>query len=213
MLPKLTSYILTCSSRIDDLPKDRKNLLLPLSKDISAEIAEKKTPQLNFICTHNSRRSHLAHIWATVMANHLKLPVLECYSGGTQATAMHPNAIAALTRAGFQVNIESNSAEYNPVYLVRYSNEHPPERCFSKVYNQPPNPKDNYIAVMTCSEADDACPIVVGASKRHAITYEDPKISDGTPFESTTYDQRSEQIATEMLYLMSEVKEQVDLKM
>lgn len=143
------------------------------------------------------------------MANHLKLPVLECYSGGTHATAMHPNTIAALTRAGFQVNIESNSADYNPVYLVRYSTEHPPERCFSKVYNQPPNPIDNYIAVMTCSEADDACPIVVGASKRHAITYDDPKISDGTPLESTTYDQRSEQIATEMLYVMSEVKGQV----
>jgi hypothetical protein len=77
------------------------------------------------------------------------------------------------------------------------------------VYNQPPNPKDNYIAVMTCSEADDACPIVVGASKRHTITHDDPKISDGTPLESTTYDQRSEQIATEMLYLMSEVKGQV----
>ena len=209
MHPKLTSYILNCSSRINDLPTNRKSLLLPLSKDIAAEIAAKKTPLLNFICTHNSRRSHLAHIWASVMANHFKLPVLECYSGGTHATAMHPNTIAALTRAGFQVNIESNSADYNPVYLVRYSTEHPPERCFSKVYNQPPNPKDNYIAVMTCSEADDACPIVVGASKRHAITYEDPKISDGTPFESTTYDQRSEQIATEMLYLMSEVKGKV----
>ena len=206
MLPKLTSYILTCSSIIADLPTDRKNLLLPLSKDIAAEIAVKKTPQLNFICTHNSRRSHFSHIWATVMANHLKLPLLECYSGGTQATAMHPNTIAALTRAGFQVNIESNSAEYNPVYLVRYSTEYPPERCFAKGYNQPPNPKDNYIAVMTCSEADYACPVVVGASKRHTITYDDPKISDGTPMESATYDQRSEQIAIEMLYLMREVK-------
>ena len=188
---------------------DRKKLLLPLSNDIAAEIAVKKIPHLNFICTHNSRRSHLAHIWATVMANHLKLPELACYSGGTQATAMHPNTIAALTRAGFQVNIESNSAEYNPVYLVHYSAELKPERCYSKVYNQPPNPKDNYLAVMTCSEADDACPIVVGASKRHAITYDDPKISDGTPMESATYDQRSEQIAIEMLYLMSEVKGQL----
>ena len=184
----------------------RKELLYPLAKDIAAEIAAKKTPQLNFICTHNSRRSHLAHIWATVMANQLKLPILECYSGGTQATAMHPNTIAALTRAGFQVSLETNSAEYNPVYLVRYSTEHPPVRCFSKVYNQSPNPKENYIAIMTCSEADEACPMVVGASSRHAITYEDPKVSDGTPVESTTYDQRSEQIATEMLYVMSEVK-------
>ena len=184
----------------------RKELLYPLAKDIAAKIAAKKTPQLNFICTHNSRRSHLAHIWATVMANQLKLPTLECYSGGTQATAMHPNTIAALTRAGFQVSLETNSTEYNPVYLVRYSTEYPPVRCFSKVYNQPPNPKENYIAVMTCSEADEACPMVVGASSRHAITYEDPKVSDGTPVESTTYDQRSEQIATEMLYVMSEVK-------
>ena len=93
-----------------------------------------------------------------------ELPLIECYSGGTHATAMHPNTIATLSRAGFKVSLETNSAEYNPVYLVRYSTEHPPERCFSKVYNQPPNPKDHFIAVMTCSEADDACPIVVGAS-------------------------------------------------
>ena len=132
MLPKLTSYILTCSSIIDDLPTDRKNLLLPLSKDIAAEIAVKKTPQLNFICTHNSRRSHFSHIWATVMANHLKLPLLECYSGGTQATAMHPNTIAALTRAGFQVNIESNSAKYNPVYLSGIQQNTHPSDAFQR---------------------------------------------------------------------------------
>ena len=187
----------------------RKELLSHLAKDIATEIAAKKTPRLNFICTHNSRRSHLAHIWSKAMTKHLELPLIECYSGGTHATAMHPNTIATLSRAGFKVSLETNSAEYNPVYLVRYSTEHPPERCFSKVYNQPPNPKDHFIAVMTCSEADDACPIVVGASSRHAVTYEDPKISDGTPMESATYDQRSEQIAIEMLYVMSELKGQL----
>mgnify|MGYP001404634534 FL=1 len=141
------------------------------------------------------------------MANHLQLPTLDCYSGGTEATEIHPNTIETLARAGFQVGLESNSLEYNPIYLVQYSEDYPPERCFSKVYNKAPNPNNDYIAILTCSEADDACPIVLGANTRHTITYEDPKASDGTPNQNATYDESSKQIASEMLYLMTKIKE------
>ena len=58
---------------------------------------------------------------------------------------------------------------------------------------------------MTCSEADEACPVVLGAALRIPIRYEDPKIYDGTHEESTAYDARCLQIATEMLYLFSRV--------
>ena len=207
MFPGLYNYISLRSVELKSISVNRTNNLLPLATNIASQILIKKVPQLNFICTHNSRRSHLAHIWAKVMANHLQLPTLNCYSGGTEATEIHPNTIETLTRAGFQVSLESNSPEYNPIYLVQYSEDFPPERCFSKVYNKAPNPNNDYIAILTCSDADDACPIVLGANTRHTITYEDPKASDGTPNQNATYDESSKQIASEMLYLMTKIKE------
>jgi hypothetical protein len=66
-------------------------------------------------------------------------------------------------------------------------------------------PQQNFAAVMTCSHADASCPLVMGASVRVAIPYEDPKAADGTPEETALYDARSKQIATEMLFLFSRV--------
>ena len=54
---------------------------------------------------------------------------------------------------------------------------------------------------MTCSSADEACPIIPGADFRLTLTYRDPKESDGTPEESATYDERCAQIAREMFHL------------
>ncbi len=59
---------------------------------------------------------------------------------------------------------------------------------------------------MVCSSADRNCPFVPGAAMRLAIPYEDPKASDGTDEESAIYDARSLQIATEMMYVFSQVK-------
>jgi len=77
--------------------------------------------------------------------------------------------------------------------------------CFSKVYDEAPNPASEFVAVMVCTEADGACPDVAGATGRFALPYVDPKASDGTGLESATYDDRCAQIAREMLYMMSRV--------
>ena len=59
---------------------------------------------------------------------------------------------------------------------------------------------------MTCSDADQNCPVVLGAEKRISLPYVDPKISDGTPEESKVYDERCLQIAIEQLYVFSKIK-------
>jgi arsenate reductase len=59
---------------------------------------------------------------------------------------------------------------------------------------------------MTCSEADRNCPNVVGATLRLPLPYEDPKAADDTPEEAARYDERSLQIATELLYVFSQVR-------
>ncbi len=81
-----------------------------------------------------------------------------------------------------------------------------PITAFSKVYSKDGNPTEGFVALMCCGEADDACPVVEGASARFAIHYVDPKVSDDTEKEAATYDERCHQIATEMFYLMSLVK-------
>lgn len=160
---------------------------------------------LIFICTHNSRRSHFGQVWAHFAAAYNDLgDKINTFSGGTEATAFHPNAIAALSRAGFQIETEEGN---NPVSHLKFSDEEPAITCFSKVYNAPSNPQSEYIAVMTCSDADENCPYIPGAKQRFTITYEDPKISDRTPLESSTYDKRSLQIGTEMWYVMTLINE------
>ena len=59
---------------------------------------------------------------------------------------------------------------------------------------------------MTCSHADGNCPFIAGAEKRIPITYEDPKLFDNTEQQAAKYEERSLQIATEMLYIFSQIK-------
>lgn len=59
---------------------------------------------------------------------------------------------------------------------------------------------------MTCSHADENCPLVLGATARIALTYDDPKEFDGTPQEAAKYKERVEQTGTEILYAFSLVK-------
>jgi arsenate reductase len=173
-------------------------------REIAAWIAERgaagEDASLTFICTHNSRRSHISQLWAQALAWKFGLDHVRCYSGGTEATAFHPNAVAAMRACGF--DIETNDESDNPIYHVRYSGETEPVTVFSKTFGDAFNPSAGFAAIMTCNDADEACPFVPGASARFALPYDDPKASDGTPDASRVYLERSLHIAAEMLYLM-----------
>ena len=140
-------------------------------------------------------------MWAQVAAAYFGVTGITAFSGGTEATACNPRTIAALARAGLGV-IKTTEGD-NPVYEIRFDERMPPVVAFSKVYDQSPNPTDNFAAIMTCSHADENCPVVPGAEKRFSIPYTDPKESDGTLAETSTYDARCRQIATEMKYVFS----------
>lgn len=196
MYPKIETYISVLEEKADQIPDQRKRTL----SAIADYVRSKKSAQLIFICTHNSRRSHLCQIWSAVIAEHLGLENIETYSGGTEATAFNPRAVAAIERAGFKVEKPGGD---NPQYKVYFDGEKKPVTCFSKTFDDPYNPRENFAAVMTCADADENCPFVPGTEKRFAIPYVDPKESDGTSIEKQTYDERCLQIATEMYYMMS----------
>ncbi len=204
VLPALKPMIDQITKEFDQIPAERQLMLKKTALFIRSKLQAKETPQLTFICTHNSRRSHLSQIWAQTAAAWYDVVGVKTFSGGTEATACNERTIAALTRAGFAIT-NSTPGEKNPVYLVKYSGQAEPIRAFSKVYSAEGNPKDNFVALMTCDHADKNCPVVEGAVMRVPVHYVDPKVSDGTPQEAATYDERCKQIAREMLFLMKQV--------
>lgn len=183
---------------------ERTSVLEPLVAYIQGKIDTKQEIRLNFICTHNSRRSHLSQIWAQTMAFHFGVKNMFCYSGGTEATAMFPKVAETLSNQGFQ--ILKLSETNNPVYAVKFDENQHPILCFSKAYFDEFNPKSAFGAIMTCNNADEGCPMVFGAESRFPIKYDDPKAFDGTELMNEKYNERSLQIASEMYFVFSKLK-------
>ena len=186
------------------ISEERKRILQPLIEFISSKISKNEEVRLNFICTHNSRRSHLSQIWAQTMAYYYQIENVFCYSGGTEATAMFPKVAETLTNQGFEI-LKLSETE-NPVYAVKFAENEHAVICFSKKYDDDFNPKSEFAAILTCDSADENCPIVYGAEARIPIKYEDPKKSDGTPEMNETYFNRSLEIATEMKFVFENLR-------
>ncbi|CAL67163.1 arsenate reductase [Christiangramia forsetii] len=184
-----------------DIPENRKKILQPLIEYIQQKKDAKENIKLNFICTHNSRRSQLAQIWAKVISEYKGIEV-QCFSGGTEETAFFINAINALRRAGFK--IDSKPGE-NPEFEVGFSKNSQPLKCYSKVYEALGNPSKNFAAIMTCSHADENCPFIPGSEVRIALDYKDPKEFDNTPKAQEKYSERSDQIGSEMIYVFENI--------
>ena len=175
---------------------DRKEQIEMLVTYMKDNLQQGKPLRLNFICTHNSRRSQLSQIWAQTAADYFNIP-LQSYSGGVEETAFNERAVASLQRFGFQVNKRGHA---NQVYCVFHTEDSRPMIAFSKIYDNPINPHQQFAAVMTCSHADENCPFIPGASARIPLRYEDPKAFDDSPEEAFQYDERSAQIGSELFY-------------
>lgn len=180
---------------------ERKKVLQSLIDFIQGKIDSEEAVHLNFICTHNSRRSQFSQIWAQTAAAFYSVPAY-CYSGGVEVTAFNERAVASIQRSGFGI---MQKGAGNPIYSVFYSEDAMPISAFSKLYDDPINSKSAFAAVMTCAHADENCPFISGASARIPVRYEDPKAFDDTPEEGSRYDERSLQIASELFYVFANI--------
>ena len=197
----LQSYCDTLIKDFNKIPDSRKALLESITQYIHDKIKANETVRLIYICTHNSRRSHFGQIWANIAAHYYTISGIETYSGGTEATAFHKNAIDALKRIGF--NITADSQQENTIYHIFYDEAQTPINCFSKTYYHPINPQHGFAAILTCSDAEENCPYIPGVEFRVGTTYEDPKAYDDTSIQDEKYDERSRQIALETFYIFS----------
>ena len=202
--PSLDKTVQRLISGFDQITSERKEILRSLTEFIQNKVNAGDKVYLNFICTHNSRRSHLAQLWAQAAAYYYSVPGVVAFSGGTEATAFNPKAVAAMQRVGFEIAVTKQGV--NPVYEVHYSKNAPPVIAFSKKYDDPFNDNKDFAAIMTCSHADENCPFVPGASARIALTYDDPKEFDGTPLEAKKYSERVDEIGREILWAFFQLK-------
>lgn len=187
---------------MNQITTQRKEVLLPFVNYIAAQINSNKSVDLVFICTHNSRRSQFAQVWAKYYASKFKI-LINSFSGGTEVTACNESTIASLKRTGFEINKKGESN--NPLYTITIGSEK--LVLYSKLYDDESLPKKDFAAIMTCSQAEQNCPFILGASKRISLSYDDPKEFDETELEASKYDERSAQIAQEMEYVFSKVNE------
>jgi arsenate reductase len=186
------------------IPESRKKILEELGRFIEEKHRHHQKADLNFICTHNSRRSHISQIWAHAAAFYYEVSDVRCYSGGTEATAFNPRLVKAVSDVGFKL-VKASDSE-NPRYAVSIGEDLPTIMAFSKVYSDRFNPSRGFAAIMTCSHADENCPVVTGAEKRISLPFNDPKEFDGTPLETQKYAERVHEIGREIAYAFYELK-------
>ncbi|MBB6612433.1 protein-tyrosine-phosphatase [Pontibacter sp. Tf4] len=203
LTPELARTAAELEASFPEIPAERKELLKQLSSYISQKKETGQPVNLVFICTHNSRRSHMAQLWAQAAAAYYGVNSVHTFSGGTEATAFYPAAVQAMQQLGFE--IEKQSETINPKYKVNYSPDEPTIEVWSKRFDDVANPDTHFAAIMTCSDADENCPFVPGAEKRIAITYADPKLSDNTALQAQTYTERARQIGRELLFVFAQV--------
>lgn len=187
----------------ETISDERKAVLQPLTDFIQSKVLRGQEIRINFICTHNSRRSHLSQVWAQTLANYFNIKNVFCYSGGTESTALFPMVAETLRNSGFKIKTISEGK--NPIYSIKYTDNNHPIIGFSKKLDDDFNPKSEFAAIMTCNSANEACPFVPGAEKRIPLTFEDPKAFDNTPQQAEKYNERSLQIANELLYVFSQI--------
>lgn len=204
LYPAIIEYIKIAEKGMASIPADRKEALDSIAVYVKHRLSAGKQANLVFICTHNSRRSHTAQLWAAAATAYYGIEGVNNYSGGTEVTAFNINAVKALTDAGFKIELVKPGK--NPVFESKYGADIPAITSFSKRYMDEPNPTSGFAAIMTCSHADEACPIVAGADGRIAVPYDDPKAADGTPQQDAVYQERCKQIATEVLYVFAQLK-------
>lgn len=105
-----------------------------------------------FLCTHNSARSQMAE----GLLRHLGGDAFEVYSAGTEATRVRPLAIRAMAELGIDISAQASKA------LDRY-------------WGQPFD-----LVITVCDEANEACPVFLGARERRHWSFPDPSRATGT---------------------------------
>ena len=105
-----------------------------------------------FLCTHNSARSQMAE----GLLRHLSRGTIDAFSAGTEATAVRPLAIRAMSELGIDISKQQSKT------LDPHVNEH-----FDQV-------------ITVCDNANETCPFFLNAKQRMHWSLPDPSKAQGS---------------------------------
>lgn len=180
---------------------DRIQSIQQIISGINTDLKNNTQSRVCFICTHNSRRSQFSQAWMAVLSQKFSLP-LTVYSAGTEKTACNQRTLDSLLRNGFKLISKSDDVN-NPVFHIEH--EGYDVKLSSKTIDDL-NDIPDYLAIMTCGDADENCPYLPAAKHRISLTYKDPKYADDTPMEAEAYDRCCNEIKTELTYILNKLK-------
>src|SRR5574343_115594 len=132
LFEKLNSFFTEAQSGFHLINEQRKRLLHEIAEYILQKKLSNTKTNLTFICTHNSRRSHISQIMAQAAAAYYGVHNVYCYSGGTEVTAFNENAVHALQQIGFEIIARNKTS--TTVYEVGFASNANKLKAFSKLY-------------------------------------------------------------------------------
>jgi arsenate reductase len=104
-----------------------------------------------FLCTHNSARSQMAE----GLLRSLSGGRIGAFSAGTVATRVRPEAIAVMDEIGIDISAQESKT------LDRYL-----DKAFDAV-------------ITVCDDANETCPVILGAKRRLHWSFPDPSTATG----------------------------------
>ena len=203
MYPKIELIISKLLLNFNSIPLPRKQKLIELAAHLKVALSSANPLNLVFVCTHNSRRSHMGQLWGHLAANYYGVNNVNSFSAGTEVTELNSNVIEMLQKVGCKVSTFQNVS--NPAYFIEFG-ENQSLTCFSKLMEHEANPRADFFAIMMCTEAEANCPFVPGAIARIGLPFDDPKAYDNTPMVSDAYLSTFEEIGVQILYLFNQIK-------
>ena len=203
MYPKIELIISKLLLSFDSIPLPRKQKLIGLAAELKVALSSSNALNLVFVCTHNSRRSHIGQLWGQLAAHYYGVNNVNSFSAGTEVTELNTNVIEMLQKVGCKVSTFQNVS--NPAYLIEFG-ENQSLTCFSKLMEHDANPKVDFFAIMMCTEAEANCPFIPGAIHRIGLPFEDPKVYDNTTMVSAAYLSTFEEIGLQILFLFNQIK-------
>ena len=203
MYPEIELIISKLLFSFDSIPSPRKQKLIELAAQLKVALSCANELNLVFVCTHNSRRSHMGQLWGQLAAHYYGVNNVNSFSAGTEVTELNTNVIEMLQKVGCKVSTFQNVS--NPAYLIEFG-ENQSLTCFSKLMEHDANPKVDFFAIMMCTEAEANCPFIPGAIHRIGLPFEDPKVYDNTTMVSAAYLSTFEEIGLQILFLFNQIK-------
>jgi hypothetical protein len=218
LAPTVAAHAAMLSTSFDQINPRHHESATQLARWIASRYRPGQRLDVIVICTGNSRRSMLGAVMGNIAAAYYGMPEVRFHSGGTEPSAFNRRTIQAMTEIGVEV-IETGqeaprgtAGDPNPVYHVRWGGEGDPameQSEFSKCYDDPANPQRDFCAVLVCGEADAGCPVVKGAATRISMPFLDPKIFDGSAYESLKYAERRDDIGRTLLSVLLQARSQL----